>query len=186
MLQTMTQTTKWFKSPKNNTKKQSHKKNTCIFSQKNQRCPGRFSLEKEPRYPLERRMGTLHSTSGRFLLSYMCTTSVERTQPPIRWEPGSCGWSVIPTRPIKASLGNLEGGSYTGDVERWKTLGMWHLSPREVYEGSLEGGLLYWLPRRICQVRLWKWTSVSIGAPLWGNMEGRSFPRAFERRDKFL
>jgi len=28
--------------------------------------------------------------------------------------------------------------------------------------------------------------SVSIGAPLLGNMEGRCFPRAFERRDKFL
>jgi hypothetical protein len=27
---------------------------------------------------------------------------------------------------------------------------------------------------------------VSIGASLLGNMEGRSFPRAFERRDKFL
>ena len=27
---------------------------------------------------------------------------------------------------------------------------------------------------------------VSIGAPLLGNMEGRSFSRSFERRDKFL
>ena len=25
-----------------------------------------------------------------------------------------------------------------------------------------------------------------IGAPLLGNMEGNSFPRAFERREKFL
>jgi hypothetical protein len=28
--------------------------------------------------------------------------------------------------------------------------------------------------------------SVSIGAPLLKNMEGRSLPRAFERRDNFL
>jgi hypothetical protein len=27
---------------------------------------------------------------------------------------------------------------------------------------------------------------VSIGAPLLGNKEGRSFPRVFERNDKFL
>jgi len=31
-----------------------------------------------------------------------------------------------------------------------------------------------------------KWAFVSIGAPLLGNMEGRSFPRAFERRESFL
>ena len=28
--------------------------------------------------------------------------------------------------------------------------------------------------------------SVSIGAPLLGNMEGCSFPRAFEKRENFL
>ena len=33
---------------------------------------------------------------------------------------------------------------------------------------------------------LWKWTSVSIGALLLGNMEGRSFPMAFEGRDTFI
>jgi hypothetical protein len=35
-------------------------------------------------------------------------------------------------------------------------------------------------------VRLWKWVSVSIGASLLGNMEGCSFPRAFEKRENFL
>jgi hypothetical protein len=30
------------------------------------------------------------------------------------------------------------------------------------------------------------WAAVSIGALLLGNMEGPSFPRAFEIRDKFL
>jgi len=63
---------------------------------------------------------------------------------------------------------------------------MGHLSPRELCEGNLEGRLFYWGPRRICYVRLWKWSSVSIRAPLLGNMEGRSFSRAFERREKFL
>jgi hypothetical protein len=42
-------------------------------------------------------------------------------------------------------------------------------------EGGQEGGLLYWGPRR-----LWKWASVSIGAPLLGNMDRRFFLRAFE------
>ena len=32
--------------------------------------------------------------------------------------------------------------------------------------------------------RLWKWASVSIGVPLLENMEGRSFPRTFEKREK--
>ena len=34
--------------------------------------------------------------------------------------------------------------------------------------------------------RLWNWPSVSIGAPLLGNMEGRPFSRAFEKREKLL
>jgi len=53
----------------------------------------------------------------------------------------------------------------------------------ELYEGKLEGGLLYWGPRGICQVRLWKWASVSIRATFLGNMGGRSFPGAFEKRE---
>jgi hypothetical protein len=37
------------------------------------------------------------------------------------------------------------------------------------------------------EVRLWKWTSVSIGAPLFGEHRGGiSCPVAFERRDKSL
>jgi hypothetical protein len=35
------------------------------------------------------------------------------------------------------------------------------------------------------QTRLWKWASVSIGAPLLGNMERSSFPKAFERGGSF-
>jgi hypothetical protein len=35
-------------------------------------------------------------------------------------------------------------------------------------------------------LRLWKLTSVSIGALLLENIEGRSFPRAFERRDTYI
>jgi len=30
------------------------------------------------------------------------------------------------------------------------------------------------------------WASVSIGTPFWGNMEGRSLLRAFERKENFL
>ena len=63
---------------------------------------------------------------------------------------------------------------------------MGHISPRKLYEGNLKKGLLYWGPRRICQIRLWKWASVSIGAPFLGNMEGRSSPRVFEEKGKFI
>jgi len=50
---------------------------------------------------------------------------------------------------------------------------MGHSSPRKLYEGKLEEGLLYWRPRRIRQVRLWKWAPASIGAQLVRNMERR-------------
>jgi len=51
-------------------------------------------------------------------------------------------------------LGSLEWGSFTGDFERWmkgalEVEGL-SLSLRELCEGNLEGGLLYWGPRRIC------------------------------------
>jgi hypothetical protein len=84
--------------------------------------------------------------------------------------------------------GTWKGARIPGTLkDEWRmALGMGHLSSRELHEGNLEGGLLYWWPRKICWVRFWKWTSVSIWALLWGNMEGRSFPTAFERRDKFL
>jgi len=48
-------------------------------------------------------------------------------------------------------------------------------------EGSFTGD-----PEGHASVRLWKWVSVSIGTLLLGNMEGCSFPRVFERREKFL
>ena len=63
---------------------------------------------------------------------------------------------------------------------------MGHHPPRELYEGNLERGFLYWGPRRMCSTRLWKWASVSIGALLLVNMEGRSFPRVFEKKENFL
>jgi hypothetical protein len=56
-------------------------------------------------------------------------------------------WSYTAT-PLISPLGNLEGGSYTGDFERGmegstRVLQTVHLSPRELYEGNLEGGHLY-------------------------------------------
>ena len=52
--------------------------------------------------------------------------------------------------------------------------------------GTWREGSFYWGPRKICSVKLWKWASVAIGDPLLRNIDGRSFPRAFEKRDKFL
>ena len=31
-----------------------------------------------------------------------------------------------------------------------RVLGLGHLSPRELYEGNLEGGIVYWGTRRLC------------------------------------
>jgi hypothetical protein len=59
---------------------------------------------------------------------------------------------------------------------------MRYLSPRELYDGNLEGGLLYWGPRRICQGS----GKGSLFSLLLGNTGGRSFPRAFEGRKKFI
>jgi hypothetical protein len=69
--------------------------------------------------------------------------------------------------------------------DEWRALETEHLSLWELYEGNLEERLLYWGPRRICQVRVWKWACFH-GGGIMGNMGGRSFPRAFESRVKFL
>ena len=52
-------------------------------------------------------------------------------------------------------------------TEKNRALKTERLSLWEFCEGNLEGGLLYLGPRRICYVRLWKWASVSKGAPFW-------------------
>jgi hypothetical protein len=50
----------------------------------------------------------------------------------------------------------------------------------------MAAGISYREPNTEEERRLWKWASVSIGTLLLGNTEGRSFSRAFERREKFL
>jgi hypothetical protein len=47
---------------------------------------------------------------------------------------------------IGPPLGTLEEDSPARNSERWMkgALGMGHLSPRELYERNLEGGLFYW------------------------------------------
>jgi len=45
------------------------------------------------------------------------------------------------------------------------------LSLRELCEGNLVGGVLYWGPWWMCKGRLWRRSYFSIGAPL-GNLEG--------------
>jgi hypothetical protein len=48
---------------------------------------------------------------------------------------------------------------------------------------ALSGDLVYWGMREICKRRLWKWATLSIGAPL-GNLEGRGglFTGDFEKQ----
>ena len=68
---------------------------------------------------------------------------------------------------------NMEGGSYTGDFERYMEGSSNRASISEgLHEGDPEGGLLYWGPQKV-MLRLWKWVSASILALHLGNMEGR-------------
>jgi len=49
------------------------------------------------------------------------------------------------------SCGNWKWARILGALkDEWRALGMGHLSSRELYEGNLEGGLLYYGTRRIC------------------------------------
>ena len=43
---------------------------------------------------------------------------------------------------------NLEGGSYTGEIERWRALGTGHLSSRVSIKGTLKGGSFTEEPER--------------------------------------
>jgi hypothetical protein len=47
---------------------------------------------------------------------------------------------------------NLEGGSYTGDFEKMNEGGSRNVASLSegLHERNLEGGLLYWGPRKIC------------------------------------
>ena len=79
------------------------------------------------------------------------------------------------------------GGSFTRDSERQMKKGSWNraslsFSLWELCEGKLEGGLLYWGPWRIHEVRFWKRMSFSIEASFWGTWRGYSFARGFKRR----
>ena len=56
----------------------------------------------------------------------------------------------------------------------------------ELCKGNLKGRFLYWGPRTIRLVRLWKWASVSIEAPFWGTRWHVPFLRTFEKSVKFL
>ena len=82
-----------------------------------------------------------------------------------------------------APLGKLGGASHTGDIERRMKEGS--RNEASLIEGALwgeHGGTL--LYRGLLSKAL-KWAYVSVGPLLLGNMEGRSLPGAFERKEKF-
>jgi hypothetical protein len=56
-------------------------------------------------------------------------------------------------------------------------LGMEHLSLKSFSAEGLWGGLIYRGPLKYMLSKALAWVSVSIGVPLLGNMEGRSFYR---------
>jgi hypothetical protein len=78
--------------------------------------------------------------------------------------------------PIGALLGNLEGGLFTSNFERWmkRALGVEWLSLRRLSAQGIEGGLLYWGPW-VMKGRLWGWASLFMGAQL-GNLEWACLP----------
>ena len=69
-----------------------------------------------------------------------------------------------------------EGGSSTGDFERWMkgALGMGHLSLKRLNGEGLEGGHLSWGPW-VMKGRLWGWASLFVGTQL-GNLEWARLP----------
>jgi hypothetical protein len=62
----------------------------------------------------------------------------------------SDSWRALERQHLSLCEGNLEGGSFTKDSERWMKGALevesLSLSPREFCEGKLEEGLLYWGP----------------------------------------
>ena len=66
-------------------------------------------------------------------------------------------------------VGKRGRGSFTMDFNRWVkvALELQLRSLREFCDGNLGEGYSTGKPRKKCQVRLLKWASVSIGAPLF-------------------
>jgi hypothetical protein len=60
---------------------------------------------------------------------------------------------------------------------------MGHLSLRDSMKGTWRAPLVGTLKDIL---RLWKWASASIGAPLLGYMEWHTFLRVFERKQTYL
>jgi hypothetical protein len=89
---------------------------------------------------------------------------------------------------IGAPLGNLEGDSYTRDFERGMNEGSRNGSSLSaVALWGEPGGRAPWLG--VLRYMLSKALEMGVcfhSALLLGNMEGCSFPRAFERMEKFL
>ena len=56
----------------------------------------------------------------------------------------------------------------------------------ELHERNVEGGLLYWGPRRYMRSRALEMGVCFHRGLVLGNMEGRSFSRAFEKSVKCL
>jgi hypothetical protein len=83
-------------------------------------------------------------------------------------------------------LGNLVRGSIYRKLREIRdgVLWKWSISFCGTFVRGTWRGLLYCGHRKIRSVRFWKWESVYIGATLLGNMEGRSFLRDFERRER--
>jgi len=70
---------------------------------------------------------------------------------------------------IGGPLGDWGGGLFIGDFKRQykRPLEIECVSPpRNLCEGKLEGGLIYWGSCRICKERFWKQVSLSKGASL--------------------
>jgi hypothetical protein len=65
-------------------------------------------------------------------------------------------------------------------------LGMERISLKRLSAEGLCGGLLYWGTPKDMLSKALKWASVSIGAPLLGDMEGICLPGRFERKREYI
>jgi hypothetical protein len=107
----------------------------------------------------------------------------------IHWETSQCDilspkWLFYHINCNNRNRGTWKGALIPGTLkDEWRrALGKRHLSARELHKGNLEGP---GTPKDMLSKTL-EMGVISTGAALWRNVEGRSFPRTFERIETFL
>jgi hypothetical protein len=91
------------------------------------------------------------------------------------------GTEIFTGAPLQLRTWNLEGGSYTGVFERRLKKGSSNRASisEGLYEGDLEGGLLYWRPQKMSSKALEMGVCIH-SVHTFGKHGGALFLRAFD------